>query len=325
MLFFRLIGYRFFVILLFFLIFHHKPFAQELTGIITDKRGEAIPNALITLLYPNDSSIINYASSKLDGIFKIKIIKEKIILTVRCLGFFPFIKELSITKEIDPLKIVLDENPVLLNEFVIKGKYVGIQHQNDTISYDPKMFVDGSEVTLGDLLSKMPGINVDTKGNVKAQGKEVSSVLINGIDHFAGNVSLATKNVSADIADKIEIFHNYGEYSLLDGFKTNNQTAINIGVDKNRIGKISGDATIGGGIKDRYSSRLNVMQIQPRYMVSYLGGINNNGDQLFGIDDYFQMKGGINEVMGKEGRFNISEEERKLLSPSDNTYETTMI
>lgn len=307
--------------LLLFILFCLNVFTQELSGVVTDEKNEVIPNALVVLLSPKDSTILTYTASNLEGRFGVKMSNNEVVLRVSCLGFIPFEKKISTPTS--NLKIILKENPLLLSEVIVKGHYSGIRHGSDTISYDVNMFKDGSEMTLGDLLNKMPGINVDGSGNIKAQGKEVSNLLINGIDHFSGNVQLATKNVSADIADKVEVLNNYGEYSLLDGFKTNDKTAINIGVSKDKLGKITGDATLGAGIRDKFSLKTNVMQILPNFMVSYLGAINNNGDQLFSIDDFFQIKGGINEVMGKEGRFSISEEERRLLYPSDNTYKRT--
>jgi hypothetical protein len=241
---------------------------------------------------------------------------------VNCLGFIPFMKNIS-EESSNNITIKLKGDPFLLSEVVVKGKYSGIRQRNDTISYDPKIFKDGSEITLGDLLNKLPGISVDGNGNVKAQGKDVSNLLINGIDHFSGNVQLATKNVSSEIVDKVEVINNYGEYSQIEGFKTSDKTAINIGVSKDKLGRITGDATVGGGLQDKFSSRINVMQILPQSMISFLGATNNSGDQIFSIDDYFQLKGGINEVMGKEGNFNISEEEQRLLYPPNNTYERT--
>jgi hypothetical protein len=296
-----------------------------LTGIVTDEKGEAISNALVSVLNSRDSSLIDYTMSDSKGTFELKIPADKapIVLTAKCLGFVPYTAERSSGWGASPLQIVLKEQTFDLEEVMVMGKYSGIRHGNDTTTYDVKAFADGTETTLGELLNKMPGINVDSKGNVRAHGKDVGNVLFNGIDHFSGNVQLATKNISADIAEKVEVLHDYGEYSLLDGFKTSNRTAINIGVAKNKLGKISGDVTAGGGIQDKFAARLNIMQILPQYMLSWLGGLNNNGDQLFSMDDYFQMKGGMNEVFGNDGSFTISADESRLLSPSNNTYQRT--
>ncbi|MDR0699900.1 MAG: TonB-dependent receptor, partial [Tannerella sp.] len=296
-----------------------------LTGIVTDEKGETISNALVSALNSQDSSLIDYTMSDGKGKFGLKIPADRtqIVLTARCLGFASYADVLLLAGERSPLQIVLKEQTVNLDEVNVLGKYSGIRHGNDTTTYDVKVFADGTETTLGEVLNKMPGINVDSRGNVRAHGKDVGNILFNGIDHFSGNVQLATKNISADIAEKVEVLHDYGEYSLLDGFKTSNRTAINIGVAKNKLGKLSGDVTAGGGIQEKLAARLNIMQILPQYMLSWLGGLNNNGEQLFSMDDYFQMKGGMNEVFGKDGSFTISADESRLLSPSNNTYQRT--
>jgi hypothetical protein len=156
---------------------------------------------------------------------------------------------------------------------------------------------------------------------VKAQGKEVSKILLDGQDYFASNPQMATKNLGADLAETVEVLTNYSEFSLLSGFQSNEQTVINVGVNKNKYGKISGNIVSGGGYQNKYSVSTNLMQLRSKSMISLIGAVNNTGDQVFSTDDYFRLRGGINEVFGKTGTFELSEEERRLLFPRNNTYE----
>jgi hypothetical protein len=45
---------------------------------------------------------------------------------------------------------------------------------------------------LGELLNRLTGIEIDEKGNVKAQGKNVEKILLNEQDYFGSNTQMAT-------------------------------------------------------------------------------------------------------------------------------------
>lgn len=299
--------------------------SQNVTGYVSDNNNIPVAFSTVSLLHPNDSSVVSYSATDKNGLYKLNAPNEgEFLLKVTYIGFHPFWGQVKLQKgKESQLNVNLEENPQMLDAVIIKGVYRGVRDSNDTIKYDTKAFTDGSEVVLGDVLNKLPGIEVDTKGNVKAQGKDVEKILLDGQDYFANNPQLATKNLSADIAETVEVLNNYSEYSILSGFQSNEQTVINVGVNKSKYGKISGNIIAGGGLKDRYNSNANLMQLRSKSMVSFIGAVNNTGDEVFSTDDYFKLQGGINEVIGKSGKFELSEEERRLLFPPNNTYSKT--
>lgn len=304
------------------LFFSLNTFAQTITGNVSDGDHKLIAYAAVNILQKNDSSIVNYATTNDHGFYKISLSTEgEFILKVSSLGYASTYQKVVLVKGQDThANIVLMEKPYSLKEVTVKGHYRGVRYGNDTIRYDVKAFTDGSEVVLGDVLSKLPGIEVDSKGSVKAQGKNVDKILLDGQEYFAGNAQMATKNLSADIAESVEVLNNYSEYSMLGGFQSSEQTVINVGVNKSKYGKISGDVTGGAGVDNRYNLKGNLMQLNSKSMISVLGALNNTGEEVFNIDDYFRLQGGINEVMGKSGKIDLSEEEQRLLFPQNNTY-----
>jgi len=297
-------------------------FAQSVSGRVTNGKNLPVSYASITLLQSTDSTIISFSSTDKNGYYKINTSKNgSFLLRVSCLGYLSQIKNISISdKAIQEMNFALNEGSISLREVTIKGRYTGLSYGEDTIRYNPKAFTDGSEVVLGDVLNKLPGIEVDSKGNIKAQGKQVDKLLLNGQDFFAGNTQMATKNLSADIAESIEVLTNYSEYSLLGGFQSHEQTAINIGVSKNKLGKISGSISAGGGVESKYNLKGNLMRLGSKSMITLLGAQNNTGEEVFSMDDYFRLQGGINEVMGNNGKFELTEDEQRLLMPQNNTY-----
>ena len=304
------------------LLLSFNTYAQTITGRVFDNNNKPVSYASVSILQENDSSVVNYATTDDQGSYKISMsVEGEFILKVSSLGYAPNYQKIVLSKGQNlHADITLSEKPYSLKEITVDGHYRGVKYGNDTIRYDVKRFTDGSEVVLGDVLNKLPGIEVDSKGAVKAQGKNVDKILLDGQDFFAGNAQMATKNLTADIAESVEVLNNYSEYSMLNGFQSSEQTVINVGVNKSKYGKISGDVMGGGGINNRYNFKGNLMQLNAKSMLSVIGSFNNTGEEVFSLDDYFRLQGGVNEVMGKSGKIDLSEEERRLLFPQNNTY-----
>jgi hypothetical protein len=298
--------------------------SQSISGKVVDTQNKAIPLVTISLSKENSESIIDYASTDSRGIYRLKINKPgKYIVRANYLGYQAKNKEIVVENGLDleNIDFILEEGSLSLQEITIKDRYTGINFKDDTIRYNPKVFTDGSEAVLEDVLKKLPGIEVDPKGNIKVQGKDVSKVLMNGQDFFGKNTQMATKQLPADIAETVEVVGNYSEYNLLSGFQSREQTVINIGVNKNKLGKISGQITAGGGIEDKYNAKGNLMRLGSRSMLSLLSSYNNTGEEVFSMEDYIKLQGGIMEFIGgNKGRITLSQEETALLLPQNNTH-----
>lgn len=299
---------------------------QTLSGQVSDKKdGQAIAFCTIFLLHPADSSIVSYTTTNEFGVYK---------LECRCIGDYLLrVKSLSYKNYLDTI-IITSAHPLIrdiqleevsdsLPEVVVKGKHIGVIYRSDTIRYTTKSFTDGSERVLKDVLNKLPGIEVDAEGNIKAQGKDVSKVLLNGQDYFGNNPQVATKNLSADLAETIEVLHNHSEYSMLSGFQSREQTVLNVGVNKSKLNKLSGDIMAGVGYRDKFNGTTNLLMLRSKAMIALVGAVNNTGDQVFSTEDYFRLLGGVNEVLGKSGGLELSAEERRLLFPRSNVYSKT--
>jgi hypothetical protein len=306
----------------------HCLFSQSIiSGRVTGNENEAIEFALVTLEQISDSSVVAYATTDENGGYRLMTTKRGgFFVHVNYLGHASQMKtvDLSMDKNITDFNFFMIPNTVTLPEIVVKGRKTGVFFDNDTIRYDPKQFTDGSEIVLGDLLNKLPGIEVDEKGSIKAQGKQIDKLLLNGQEFFQGNTQMATKNLSADIAESVEVLNNYSEYSILSGFQSHEKTVINVGVNKNKWGKISGNLSTGGGVENKYELRGDLMQINSTFMTSIIGSANNSGNQIFSIEDYILLQGGVNEFTGNQGQqstVTLSEEEQKLLIPRNNVFE----
>lgn len=296
-------------------------FAQtnSLKGKVINDNNNPVSFATIILRAAKDSTVVKYTSSDESGKYQIiGIANGQYRVEARCIGYLAEITNVWFFGNNDlETDFILKEDAVKIDEAKITAHYKGFEIIGDTIRYDPRAYTDGSEITLGDMMNKLPGIEVDKSGRIKAQGKNVETVLIEGRDLFSHNTQMATQNLPASIADKVEIVNNYSEYSILSGFQSHEKTAVNVKVNDSFWGKINGNLSIAGGIRDKFSTKNNIISLFPKMMSSVTLSANNTGESLLDFMDYLKMKGGLNEFINNTDifSFEFDETETALLQP----------
>ena len=300
----------------------------KISGTVKGESGESVIAAVITATNSTGTSQSEHSITDDKGAYNLIIKKPgTYTISVSCLGYKTQERKIGIKNTDTSLNLpfLLKEDTQLLDEVTVTGRRTGIAFRGDTVRYDTRLFKDGSEKVLGDVLNKLPGIEVDATGKVKSQGKDVDKVLFNGQDFFNGNSQVAVNNLPADIADNVEVINNYSEYSLLDGFQSHDGTAINIGVNKGFLGKLSGEVSAAYGIKNKYQYQGNLMKMGAKSMLSFIGSYNNTGAEVFSLDDYIQLQGGAKALVNSRNSnfIELSQEEKELLSPKNNVYART--
>jgi len=186
-------------------------FAQQnsLKGNVMDDKGQPLPYVTAALLHPNDSTLAFFGISNADGNFEIKGLSAgNYLLQLAYIGFktkflslqFPF----QNTNDLGT--IVMESSPVNLNGVEVKAERIPLQLNGDTIEYNAGAYKTQPDATAEDLLKKLPGVEVDQSGNIKAQGEAVNQVLVDGKEFFSDDPKVATKNLPADAINKVQVF-----------------------------------------------------------------------------------------------------------------------
>ena len=84
--------------------------------------------------------------------------------------------------------ISLEEGTMLEQVEIVREMPVSIK--GDTIVYNADSFKSGTERKLEDILKKLPGITVQKDGTIKAHGKTIDKLLVEGEDIFNQNYKI---------------------------------------------------------------------------------------------------------------------------------------
>ena len=250
-----------------------------------------LANATISLLDVKDSTLEQFTLSKESGSFEMKNISlGSYLLQISIKGFDAVFMKINFTK--DQLErnlgnIYLEQQAKDLGNVTVVQTPIIIK--KDTIEYNAGSFKTKPNSDVEDLLKKMPGLQVDKDGSIKAQGEQVQRVLVDGKRFFGDDPKMATKNLPSDVIDKIQVFDALSDQSAFSGFDDGNRTkTINIITKKDKRKGNFGKATVGlGSDGDQLMNDHNISlsNFNNGRQLTLTGQGNNVNKQSFGIQD----------------------------------------
>lgn len=281
-------------------------FAQTYTvkGKIGSKEEPSMPYASVVLLQAKDSVMGGFAITKGDGSFEIKRIKPgNYLLQVSFVGYKTLSKPVEVKGDLDLGMVTMEKSSVDIDQYEVVDERVPIQIKGDTVAYNAKAFKTQANADVEELLKKLPGVEVDKDGKIKAQGEEVKKVLVDGKEFFGDDPKMATKNLPADAIDEVQVFDKESDMSQFTGVSDgNDEKTINLklkpGKKKGYFGNITGGyGNSVGKPTDRFKLKGSVNRFSKKTQLSFIGMGNNLNEAGFSWDDYVGMMGGMQAMM----------------------------
>lgn len=213
---------------------------------IEEASGTGIVGAVVSC-YPSESisTIIDYSITKEDGSFEIKIPADYVTVFIRVTSLSTEDYSDVILADAGFIELKLVTKVHTLDEVRITAPK--IKHSGDTLSYNVASFIASSDRSIGDVLRKLPGIDVSESGQIKYQNKEISKFYIEGLDLLQGKYGLATNNIDASKIATIQILENHQPIKILEGMELPDEAAINLKLRQSSKGAFFLNAQVGAG------------------------------------------------------------------------------
>ncbi|MBP9102686.1 MAG: TonB-dependent receptor [Chitinophagaceae bacterium] len=266
---------------------------------------QPIVDATVSVMNVKDSSLATFTLSNKQGGFEVKGLAEaEYLLIVSHKSYDPFSKSFSISAEnktIDFGSVFPGTSGKSLENVVISS-YVPIQVKGDTVQFNASAFKTKPNATVEDLLKKLPGVEVDKDGNVKSQGEDIQKVYVNGKEFFGNDPKLATKNLTADMVESIQVFDDMSDQAKFTKIDDGSRSkTINIQLKKDKNKGVFGRALVAGGTDGRYEGNLSFNKFNNDKRISVLFNGNNINKQGFSFSDIISSMGGFSGGRGGGG------------------------
>jgi hypothetical protein len=275
-------------------------------GVVADSSGLVLPAATVVLLQQKDSVLVSFGVTDNDGHFAIKKVEPgNYTIQITYLGYQSWYQNFAISPEHlkhDLGRIRMVQSNTLLNGVDITAQKIPLSIRKDTINYNAGAFKTQPGAVVEDLLKKLPGIQVQSDGTIKAQGETVRSVLVEGKEFFGNDPKIATKNLPADAVDKVQLYNKKSDKAEFTGIEDGqHQKTINLQLKEDRKQGYFGNIKGGYGTSDRFDGRFNINRFAKKTQMSAIGIANNTNQEGFSFDDYINFMGGLSNIMGGSG------------------------
>ena len=275
--------------------------ATVINGILLDSQDTtALIEATVKLLANSkDSTMIKGTTTNLDGVFNIKGVKPgHYLLRFSYLGYNDVIKHVTVGadgRDVNMGVVTMDPNTIMLKEAVVVGVKTAITVKEDTVEFNADSYKTQANAVVEDLLKRLPGVEVGSDGKITANGKEVKKILIDGKEFFSDDPTVASKNIPADMINKLQVIDRKSDLARLTGVDDGeDETVINLTVKKGMNNGWFGTVNAGYGTDDRYAGNVMINHFRDGNQFTILGGGNNVNNLGFGdgASGRFQRFGG---------------------------------
>lgn len=292
------------VLLTVFLLFSSYLTAQEFTikGTLTDaESGIPLESATVFAERPQDSTLVTYTISDQNGVFELigDYSKKEINVNVSYIGYKDYLKKVSLEEKlnVDLGNIQLEEASERLDGIVVKAYRAPVTIKKDTLEFNVASFKTKKDATIEELLKELPGVEVDAEGNIKVNGKEVNKILVNGKPFFGDDPTIATRNLTKEIVEKIQVVDTKTDAEAFTGEAGDSENkTINITIDEEKNKGIFGRVAAGGGTDERFEYAGLVNYFDNDVRISVLGGGNNTNSPGFSFGELNKMFGGARYI-----------------------------
>ena len=135
-----------------------------------------------------------------------------------------------------------------------------------------------------------------------AQGESVQKIYVDGKEFFGNDPKLATKNLTADMVESVQVFDDMSEQARFtrvdDGSRSK---AINIKLKKDKNKGVFGRALASHGDQGRYEGNMSANVFNGNNRISLLFNANNINKQGFSFSDIISSMGGFSAMSGGGG------------------------
>lgn len=276
---------------LLFTIISLSAFAKNIiTGTIAEASDRSPIVGANVLIKDSNGKMLTYGISDDGGRFSIETPDgaENLYIQVTMIGYKTFSAPCKANAQ--PWTILMEEGALQLQEVVVKADR--IRENGDTITYNVGSFAQKQDRTIGDVLKRMPGIDVANNGRIKYQGTDINKFYIEGNDLLGGKYGIATNGISHDDIGAVEVMENHQPMQVLRGLSFSDQAAINLKMKNKSKATLLVHGTLGGGWSQQphgalWQGDIFTMMVTGKYqMITTLKGNNTGLNLLDQLSDF---------------------------------------
>lgn len=264
-----------------------RPGLGVVQGTVLDSvAGQPLCEASVTLVQARDSSYVTFSLTDGSGRYALRGVRPgQYVVLVHALGYRALRRPVAMTAaqpavELPPLRPRAEARQ--LGEVVVTHEQAPVSVHGDTVAFSAQAFKTQPHAAVEQLLRKLPGVEVDRDGTIRSQGRPVDKVLVDGKPFFGDDPKMATRNLPADIIDRVQLYDQQTDQAAFSGIDSGErQRTINLVTRRDKRRGYFGTEQAGLGTGGRYQARLGLNRFANGRQLSALTQADNVNRQGF--------------------------------------------
>lgn len=252
-----------------FSVFAQKP----LKGQVKDASGKGVESVNVTLK-DAEGNIINFTRTNKNGAFSMELKNDRIAgykIEASSIGYKKLITTVTdVAKNYD---LTLQPSETTLETVNVKNR-PSLTARGDTLNYRTADFADKQDRSIGDVLKKMPGVEVAEDGKISYNGKSISNLYVDGDNLLDDKYNIGTKSIPHGAVDKVQVIQNDQPIKMMRKNNMSDDVALNLVIKDEAKLKVMGDATVGAGMPNRFDENLTAMLFNKK--LKFINNIKGN-------------------------------------------------
>ncbi|MBQ9636394.1 MAG: TonB-dependent receptor [Prevotella sp.] len=215
-------------------------------GTVLDAQGKVV-DAYVTAAPKGTGNILGFADTDSKGHYRLEVKSTADSLSVTASGLSIGNQVKVIANRSQRLDFRVREQTMQLKEVSVRAQK--IRQNGDTLNYLVGAYQQQGDRVIGDVLKRMPGIEVADNGGIKYNGKSIKKFYVEEMDLLQGRYGLATNNINASDVATVQVLENHQPVKMLQGKELSDDVAINLKLKDSAKGTVAINTMLGGGIQ----------------------------------------------------------------------------
>lgn len=241
-------------IILFYVTFSFLSGAQTLRAqdlvlkgrVISEESSSPVPGVVVSLHAKDNEKVLAYGLTDGSGYFSLPIAGDWNDLVLTASSMMTETISLPVSISDDEICIKVKEKKLAIRESKVQASKVSMR--GDTLSYNVASFLKADDRSIGEVLKRLPGIKVNSDGEIFYQNLQINKFYVEGLDLLQGRYGLATNNIDPNMVATIQILENHQPIRVLKDMEIPQQAAINIKLKRSAQGAFFLTAQAGLGL-----------------------------------------------------------------------------
>ena len=252
---------------------------RSISGAISERNGEMVAGANVLVQSADGKRLFSYGSSDGEGRYEVRFRSDADSVRVSVTGFNLAKVSKAVPANIGKLDFVVEYSALKIKEVKVEAN--AIERKKDTVTYYVANFKDSTDRSIGDVLQKLPGIEVAPSGQIKYQGKSINKFYVEGLDMLGGQYGIATNNIQASDIAKVEVYEDHQPIKVLQDWVASDRAAINLILKSGAKGAWNGVVQAGAGYQPiLWNGEVTPMFFGKNFQTIMTYKTNNTGDDV---------------------------------------------